>query len=156
MSLLLHDFHVSRTELNVNREEGILEVGVHIFIDDLELALEEHTEVALYIGTKMESELADTMIEMYLKDHLKLKESDRILTWQWAGKEVTEDLSALWIYMYFETKCLGPFQISNTILLETYDDQKNIVEFYDGESRQTMLLSRQKKVERWKVKQTER
>ena len=136
-----HDFHVSRTELSYNKKDGIIETTIHIFIDDLELAIGGTEEIPFYLGTEKEVGQADSLIINYLREHIGLFANDQLLEWQWLGKELSDDLSAFWIYLYVEWDGKGDVDIVNRILISTYDDQRNIVEYYSkGERVNTLLL----------------
>lgn len=140
--LTAHDFHVSRTEVRHNAVDHILEASLHIFIDDLELALKDYSSDALRVGTKMESTQADSLIHEYISDHLGVLSGGVLLSWNFVGKETTDDLSAIWVHMYTEWDGGGELAMINTILLETYDDQKNIIEYTDADERVTRLSYR--------------
>ncbi len=139
--IMTHDFHVSRTEIHFNDAEEILECSAHIFIDDLEQALQSYTVLPLYIGTEKENEKADSLIQIYLKDHFSLDTGGEFLTSSWVGKEITEDLSAIWIYYYFPWDGKGELRCRNDILMEIFDDQKNMIEYRQFGKPKTILLS---------------
>ena len=139
--LVSHDFHVSRTEINFNEEEKILECSAHIFIDDLELALRSYSDLSLYIGTEKELVVADSLINVYLKDHFSLKVDGETLRMSWVGKEMTEDLSAIWVYFYQPWNGNGELVCQNDILMGTFDDQRNMVEYRQYGVPKTVLLS---------------
>ena len=46
-----HEFHISKTTIRYVAEREQVQVEMHIFLDDLELALEEAGSPKLYIGT---------------------------------------------------------------------------------------------------------
>ena len=125
-----HDIHVSVCELRWNEESGAFEVSVKIFIDDLERALALEGAPGLFIGTPKESAEASRYIAAYLRKHLTIDVDGTRLTPDFVGKEISEDLLAVWCYVEFPAnlsrskKCT----LSNDILLELYDDQRNIMD----------------------------
>ena len=125
-----HDFHMSKSEIRYVSERSTIELSVHIFIDDLELTLEDHGVSGLNIGTNEESEEANNYIAEYLTSSLQLKCNETELESNWVGKELSEDLMAIWCYLQInEANQCQEITIENTILTEKYDDQKNIVSF---------------------------
>ena len=125
-----HDIHVSISEVRWNEETSSFEVAVKIFIDDLELALKQDGITGLSIGTPKESADAHTHISAYLKKHFKIELDGVVLDHDFLGKEMSEDLQAIWCYI--EIKTPGAFvrnvKLTNDILLELYDDQRNIMD----------------------------
>ncbi len=128
--VLLHDFHMSKSEIRYVSERNTIELSIHIFIDDLELTLADFGVEGLEIGTDNESDEADKYIQEYLSSTLKLNCNSSELTFDWVGKELSEDLMAIWCYLQInEANQCQQITIENTILTEKYDDQKNIVSF---------------------------
>ena len=134
---VVHDFHISRTRIEYGAAQNEWQITQHIFIDDLELALAEKGSPKLYLGTKRESAEADQYIRSYLQQYFKLSSEDQALEWEWLGKEISEDLTAFWIYLYVpDAKPERPLGIRNKLLLDLYDDQQNMIQVA-GENGQT-------------------
>ncbi len=126
----LHDFHVSRCEINYVTKSGDLQISAHIFIDDLEKTLQLSGQNHLYILTNKESKDADSAILKYIQSKLTIQSGNQILRLKYVGKEASDDNMAVWCY--FEVSNVNnikSLQITNTILLELFDDQKNIIDF---------------------------
>jgi len=146
-----HDFHVSKCLVEYNEEQAALQISLHLFIDDLEDALSRRGHDQLFICTKRESELADSLIHQYLADRLQLKVNNSKAQFQFIGKEISDDLMAAWCYLEITgVQELNQLEVSNRILLEVFDDQKNILSV-TGPSHQATLLF-QRGQERKKVK----
>jgi len=126
----LHDFHMSKSEIRYVSENNTIELSIHIFIDDLELTLKDLEVEGLHIGTDKEVPEADEFIAKYLESTVVLSCDQKELQAKWIGKELSEDLMAIWCYMQIEgANDCQEITIMNTILTEKYDDQKNIVSF---------------------------
>lgn len=127
LSFSFHEFHVSKCLVNYSEEDQSLQISIHIFIDDFESALKDK-EVQLFLGTEKEKPSGDQLVASYLSEKLKIKVDGVDKSFEYIGKEISEDLEALWCY--FEIENTNPNQkieIENTILMELFDDQKNIV-----------------------------
>jgi hypothetical protein len=138
---MVHDFHVSKTRLEYAVAQDEWQLSLHIFIDDLELGLAAKTDEKFFLGTERELSFADSLIHHYLQEKIDLIADGQTLQLEWLGKEITEDLSAFWVYMY-APKAAVPVEvtISNRVLLEVYDDQQNIVELIGPGARKDYML----------------
>lgn len=123
-----HDFHLSKCELVYSREDQALQITLHIFIDDLELALENQGNKKLYIASEREAISVDSLIYDYLQKEFKVISDDQPLQYNYIGKEPSADLQAIWCYLEVENFNLSKnLTVHNHILMDLYDDQKNIV-----------------------------
>jgi hypothetical protein len=125
-----HPIHISLCELRLNPTTRHFEVSVKIFIDDLETTLRSDGFANMQIGTDREAANADEAISRYLRKHLRIEADGRTLDLAFHGKEVTEDLLAIWCYVEFTGLPASAVncRITNDILQELYDDQKNIMD----------------------------
>ena len=126
-----HDIHISLCEMRFNESSSSFEVSLKIFIDDLETAIREEKKVTgLHIGTAKEIADAEGYIADYISHHFSITIDDVRLIPSFLGKEVSEDLIAVWCYIEFKLpdasgkKCT----VSNDILMHLYADQKNIMD----------------------------
>lgn len=139
-----HEFHVSQCEIQYRPDEAHVAVVMHLFIDDLELALNGAGYDSIYLCTEKERDDANLLIEEYINEYFQIQADDKSIPFQMIGKEVSEDLMAIWCYI--EAMNIPPFQevnIQNKVLLETFEDQKNIVSFeYVGQKKKHFLFDR--------------
>ena len=136
-----HEFHISKCLIEYNEKESALQLTVHIFIDDLEEALRQQGADKLFICTEKEVEKAEEYIYKYLQQKLTLSLDDKAVNYTFVGKEVSEDLAAVWCYL--EVENIAPFSklyVKNNTLLEAFDDQKNIVSIIGPNKRKGYLL----------------
>jgi len=142
ISFFLHDFHFSRLEMNYNEDEKILESTLHVFIDDLELALGQITTDSLFLGTKKESNLADSRIQEYIIEHLHLSNSEQgdPMNLTWVGKEQSDDLTAYYIHFYYEWDGSALYA-KDRLLMELFDDQKNLIYLKNGSNEKHVLFN---------------
>lgn len=122
-----HDFHVSKCLMEYDEEAQSLQMSMHIFLDDLELALEQQGHDDLFLCTPRETVEAEQHLEAYLREHFKLIVNGEPRDYKYWGKEISDDLSAVWCYMEVEnlTK-VESLQLTYRILFDTYQDQKNL------------------------------
>jgi len=123
-----HQFHVSKCSIEYSAKDKALQITMQVFIDDLEAALEEQGAKDLFLGTEKESEKADEYIQKYLEQKFNLTINQKEKAATYLGKEISEDLSALWFYLEVpKVKSIKEMTIFNAILMDIYDDQKNII-----------------------------
>ncbi|MCB0639923.1 MAG: hypothetical protein KDC54_25045 [Lewinella sp.] len=124
-----HDFHISRTKVEYVQPRQELQLTLHVFIDDLEEGLRRQGHDALHLGTEREAAEADRYIQAYVQQNLQLSLEGVRIQYQWLGKEVSEDLSAFYVYLLVE-EVPTPHRllVRNSLLMEIYDDQQNIVQ----------------------------
>ena len=137
-----HDIHLSLCELRYNETSGTFEVSIKIFIDDLEAAIEKEGMKGLGIGTPKEIATADEYIASYLDEHFSIVIDDAKLKGSFLGKELTEDLLAVWCYVEYPKVKAGAHKctLSNNILFEVYDDQRNIMDIRMNKSHKDYTI----------------
>jgi len=140
----LHDFHVSKTEIHYKSETESLQLSVHVFIDDLELALSPYSEFELNLLTEKEHQEADSLIGIYFNDVFKFSVDNQELLPVYLGKEISDDFQGAWCYLEQENLVsFDQITIRNTLLCEVFDDQKNIVSFkIDNKSKAFNILDK--------------
>ena len=137
-----HDMHVSVCELRYNEAAGTFQVSIKVFIDDLERALTKDGAPGLFIGTPAESKEADSFIAKYLQKHFRIDIDGTHLTPEFMGKEISDDFLAVWCYVQFPAqvsrgkKCT----VSNDILLDIYEDQRNIMDIRMSKSHKDYTI----------------
>lgn len=144
LSFSLHEFHVSKCLLNYSEKDKALQISIHVFIDDLENDLKEYASDKLYLGTPDEITIGDSLVEVYVKDHLKIQIDGSHKSFNYIGKEVSEDLIALWCY--FEIENVHPsksIEVYNNILMDQFDDQKNIINIKGPHDSKAYFLFRE-------------
>lgn len=136
-----HEFHLSQCMINYDADASSLQITLHIFIDDLELALQEQGVEKQFVGTERETETADKYIERYLQQRLRLLVNQNSVTCTYLGKEVSDDLSAVWCYLEVsDITQLGALDVRYNLLMEIFDDQKNIINIKGPEEKQAYFL----------------
>ncbi|MXZ73907.1 MAG: hypothetical protein F4207_02100 [Gemmatimonadetes bacterium] len=137
-----HPFYISVCQVDHNPDTGALEMSFRIFMDDLELALESMGTERLHLGTERETEKADLYIGRYLARHVVIEINGRRASIAFLGKEVDPD--AIWCYVEVKNiPVLESMTMTNTLLLETYEDQVNLVHVSANGQKKSLLFSQQ-------------
>ena len=124
-----HDFHISKCLIEYSEEAQAIQFSLHLFIDDVALALAEKHDGKLHLCTKLEVENAEIYLYQYLQENIQIQIDDKPLTINWIGKEPADDMEGMWCYL--EVPNVGDFStisITNELLTEVLDDQQNMVQ----------------------------
>jgi hypothetical protein len=124
-----HTYHSSILELRLNPEKKQVELALKVFTDDLENALSKGHPQHLSLQDPRALPLADA----YVRDHLALtlpgtsaRQPSLPLTVQFVGMQPEKD--AYWLYAKATLpRATTSFLLRNTILLDLFSDQMNIV-----------------------------
>ncbi|GAA5220750.1 DUF6702 family protein [Membranihabitans marinus] len=149
LAMWIHPIHISKTSIDYKAETQTIEITSHIFIDDFELAVTQFNNQPVYATTTKEVANADSLIMNYMNTALQLTIDGQTKNLTLIGKERTRDYSAIWLYFEItEVASIENITVSNTILMDLFKDQKNIVKMSTGKSSQPqyLILDRNKKV----------
>jgi len=136
-----HEFHISKCLIEYNETEKALQVTLHLFIDDLEDALKSAGADNLFICTEKEAEEAEGYIFQYLQQKLEIELEDEAVAYTFIGKEMSEDMVAVWCYLEVENvESFKKLHVKNRILIDTFDDQKNITSIVGPKKKKGYLL----------------
>jgi hypothetical protein len=136
-----HPFHVSLCQIDHNPDARSLEITFKLFTDDLEQALEAQGAGRLHLGTEQESEEADRYISRYLERAVQVEVNGKPAAWRFLGKEV--ELDATWCYAEApEVSAVKTVSVTDTILLDLFEDQANLVHVKANKQQKSLLLNR--------------
>lgn len=140
-SVDLHEFHLSKCDIDYSEEEAALQISISIFIDDLEMTLKKQGYDSLKICTGSEAPEAEAVMFEYLQEHLIIKVDGQPASLTWVGKEVSEDLAAVWAYLQIENiKPRESIAVTNDVLMASFDDQQNVVKLTMDKNRKSFFL----------------
>ncbi len=143
-TVLFHPFFITLTEIRHNPDNQRLEIAQKIFWDDLEVALSEFHEETVDFLNPENSEKLQRQVEEYLLKYNQVWLDGKEAKLRLLGYEIEED--AAWFYLESEPINWGSeIKVKNSILLENFDTQQNIIHIYkDSKSPRSMLLHREK------------
>ena len=139
----LHKYHLGNTKIVFNKSQQVVEITMRFFVDDIETSLNKLNQVTLELGNERELKNADVYLEKYLLENFKVRINNRKVTYKYLGNEVEKDI----IYFYAEIDSItdiASIRVENTVLLEEFDDQQNIIRLRVNEKKKTLLLKKDK------------
>ncbi|SFU10452.1 hypothetical protein SAMN04489724_4005 [Algoriphagus locisalis] len=137
-----HPFHLSLTEIKWNEETEHLEISQKIFWDDLEIALSAYHDESIDFLNPAIKEKLNKQIETYLADQTTIWIEDKAVKLKFLGYEVEDD--AAWFYFESElVKEPSLVKVKNSVLINDFPDQKNVVQVYfENSSPKSLILGK--------------
>lgn len=140
-SWTLHEFYVSLTEVRFNPQSSRIEVSIRVFPDDLDRALLDQHGIYTQLASELEAPEADSLLMLYLLKNFTLEVDGHTIKLEYLGKEAEAD--AIWCYLESETLTEPKiYQLSSSILIQSFEDQVNIIQVYQGKWNKGLMLSR--------------
>ena len=114
---------------------------LHLFIDDLEETLRQNDIDHLYLCSEKETEDAEQHLYAYLQENFVLEVNQQKVEYQFVGKEQSEDLIGIWVYLEVTgVVSIEEVTVTNQLLVDTFEDQKNITSIMVPPGRQNYFI----------------
>lgn len=142
----VHKYYVSVTEVKIIESSGTIQISSRLFIDDLELALQNIYANESITLSNADSEMVCNMMETYVKSHFKITANKEQIELNYLGREYEDDV----VYVYMEAEVLheiSSIKISNSILFETYKEQEHIIKTKTEKKSKSFILNKSKPFE---------
>ncbi|MDX5443685.1 MAG: hypothetical protein LPJ89_07900 [Hymenobacteraceae bacterium] len=138
VSAWAHDYHVSLAEAKWNSQSQRYEVALKVFTDDLQAALSRKTGKEVKLKNSPETQ---AQIEQYLKQHFWLEVKNGIKhTGTVIGFE--EEADVTWIYFEIKAPAARQFRWHNSVFVEQYPDQVNILNLSVNNKMHSLLFKK--------------
>ncbi len=144
MAIGVHKFYVSVTNIEYYDKGKALQITSRVFIDDFEKALEERYEVKALLGTPEEVLNADEYITKYLNAKFLVKINGKPSRYQFLGKKYDNDIMICFLEIpEISLDQLNSIEIQNELLMDIFEEQKNILHFKILEKKKSFVLIRE-------------
>jgi len=150
LGLIMHPFHVSVCEIDYNLKQNTLEITHKFFLDDIETALNNRYNKGLDLLGNPDQHQIDELMKSYLKDNFKLTGNGELITLNYLGSEIEDDAIRCYMEAY-NISSISTLQVMNSSLVETFDDQQNMIHFYYTEDTKSLLLTGEENTGYFKV-----
>ncbi|MEL7146526.1 MAG: DUF6702 family protein [Bacteroidota bacterium] len=140
MTLLsFHPFHISVTDIEYDAEAKSVEIAQKIFMDDLEEVLVPEEDRLVDLISKDQKAKNDLLIKAYLTKNFTIVINGKPADYQFLGTQVEGD--AIWCFMEVpKTRKFKSISVRNTVLMDRFDDQLNLVHVKHEEKIRSMRL----------------
>lgn len=122
-----HPIHISVTEIEFDEKEKELEIVMRIFADDLEASIRmDRNEPELDLLHPPKDVTTDELAKEYIVKRFQVALDGKQQKLKYLGSEVDGDALVFYIQVV-QVKSWKSITVTNNVILETYDDQSNIV-----------------------------
>lgn len=138
----VHKYYVSVTQIEYVKEKQAVQIISRIFIDDFEKLLRERYDSNITLAVKNESNKVNFYVEKYLAEKFQIKINGEKARMNFIGKEYEADI----VYCYLEienVKNITSFEVTNQVLFDLFDEQKNIVRTNINDKNKSFILIKQ-------------
>ena len=128
--------------------------SLKIFADDIEQAIQSSENINLKVGEVDEIDRCGKYLSEYLKEHFKITVDGQLKDMEYLGHEM-DRMDAVWVFFEaFEVDDPSEILIENTILIEEFEEQRNIVYYGKSDGRPyTAFLAKDKTLELIQIKE---
>jgi hypothetical protein len=139
--IFLHPIHLSVSEINYNEKDKALQITSRIFLDDLELSIRNQLKQPdldlLEPGPGLTTE---QLISEYVIKRFSVKLDGKVQKLNFLGFE-REDPAVICYIEIENVKKFKTIEVKNQIIMETHDDQSNLIHVtYKGPVKSLRLI----------------
>lgn len=134
---------MSTTSITILPEREVIHISSQVFIDDMEFTLQKNTP-SVRLNPDSDTELIDSLTDYYYRERLTIDNNGNPLEYNYVGRKYNVDVVTYYFELPLSPTPLDTIQLKNSILFESFKDQKNIVHFKLGEKRKSHLLKRRR------------
>lgn len=139
-----HKFYVSVTTVEYAQKEESLQIISRIFIDDLESALLARYDVKADLGTPGESEEGIAYIERYFNSKFTVFVNGEVRKYTFLGRKYDRDQVICYLELTGIPEAgLESVGIQNEILMDVFEEQKNLVHLKILGAKKSYVLIRE-------------
>ncbi len=136
-----HKFYLSLSQIEYIKDKKSIQIIINVFMDDIELAINELNQIDLQLTTKKELPKNDNYFKKYLANHFQISIDGKKQECKYIGKEYEGDL----VYFYLEItgiESITNLEVKNTILVQHFEDQQNLIKAKINNIHRSKLLSK--------------
>lgn len=136
----VHKYYAAVFNVEHVPKKKILQVTARIFVDDIELAFKRKSGQSYYIGAFNERPDTSQKLQEYLNEKIAVKVNGKSVVPKLLGREMEDDILVCY-FTYPATGAIKTFEMKNTLLMDTYPEQQNIVHVTIGGNKKSLLLT---------------
>lgn len=136
---VVHKYYMSMTQIEYVKDKESVQIITRIFIDDFENLLRERYDESITLAGEDEPMTVDMYMERYLSEKIKIKINNEEAYFTFIGKEYDIDIVRCFLEIQ-DVKKIDSFEISNQVLFDLFEDQKNIIKTNINASKKSYIL----------------
>ncbi|MCF6365099.1 MAG: hypothetical protein L3J35_02745 [Bacteroidales bacterium] len=126
----LHPVHISIVNIDYKDSEKTFLISIKLFTDDFEKIVNKNFNTTINLGKTNETKDCNKYINKYIKKNFIFKVNKKnLFNTDVFVKKVNKDENSTWLYYKVKYNSGRKVSISNTILNDLYNDQKNLFIF---------------------------
>lgn len=137
-----HKFYVSITKIEYVQEKKSLQIISKVFIDDIEDVLQERYDKSIVLASNNEGKREKLVIEKYVLQKMSIWINGEKATLDYLGYEYHTDVIKIFIEVPNISK-LNSFEVENTMLMELFPEQQNIIHFRNNDFRKSLVIEKE-------------
>ena len=131
-----HQFFLTTTEVRLSDNQKSLEITIQTFSHDVEALLKKANFNLANLGSEREDDKIDDFIIDYLSDNFIIQDH----YWRYLGKKIDGDFTLFFLEIdKFDSQ--SDVAVFNTIFMDMYSKQKNIMNVYGAKSVQSSTMT---------------
>lgn len=137
-----HKFYLSLINVEYKAEQETIQITMRVFIDDLQKVINETNDTFIELGVKDEVKDSNNLINNYIGNNFKVIIDSKETAFKYLGKEYDNDI----VFLYLEVtdvKKINTIEIQNTMLMDYFSTQKNIIKLNINDKKKTFLLTKE-------------
>ena len=135
-----HKFYLSVSQVDYNPEDKALQITSRLFYDDLQKALQARYDEEIRVDETYPEEKQDLYISKYINKKLKVSVNGGVATLNYLGHGDEDDYVVCYIEITGVDE-LKSITIKNTLLMDMFTEQKNIVHVRVGNLEKSFMLT---------------
>jgi hypothetical protein len=136
-----HKFYLSVSEVNFNEEKAAFEIIGRYFIDDMQEVLQMRYDKALSLDPEQLSPNVDFYLERYFAQKFEIRLNAQKQNLNYVGKTFKGDQIVILLQSEAVDDLSGkPLEIENKVLMELFDEQKNLVHLRMSNLKKSAVL----------------
>jgi hypothetical protein len=139
-SFTMHKFYVGMFQLKFVPQKKELQITTRIFIDDINLALEKKFQKKAFLGEPNETKEDEVLLQKYLAEKFKVKINNQSKNYIFLSKEIENNVVICYLKVKDISK-INSLEVENSILMEVYAEQQNIIQFDNNGDKNSLLLT---------------
>lgn len=136
-----HKFYLSLTDIVYDQQKERLEITSDVFIDDFQNLLEKRYQRNFLLVEGYEFNYTKKFIKKYLADKFSIRLESNQKQVKYLGKQYRDDKLRFYLYVN-NVKPFDQIQITNKILMDLFEDQKNMIHVNNGSITKSLLLEK--------------
>jgi len=139
--LFLHPIHLSVSEINYSEKDKVLQITSRIFLDDLELSIRnQRKQPDLDLLEPGPGLTTEQLISEYVIKRFLVKLDGKVQKLNFLGFE-REDPAVICYIEIENVKKFKTIEVKNEVIMETHDDQSNLIHVtYKGPVKSLRLM----------------